>query len=129
MGSACAVVTWFRHQGLRFPRRLHHGPQQGDLVWGDLSHARVRHLLHTPRYAGAFVFGRLRVRQGGDGRTTVRAVPQEHWQVVLPAHHPGDISWATCEANQHALRDKAKARGLERKSHRGKGQLCCKAWC
>jgi hypothetical protein len=110
------VVTWFRHQGLRFPRRLHHGPQQGDLVWGDLSHSRVLHLLHNPRYAGAFVFGRMRVRRGVDGRTTVRPVPQEHWQVVLPAHHAGYITWETFVANQQYLRDNAKARGLERKS-------------
>jgi DNA invertase Pin-like site-specific DNA recombinase len=115
-GSACAVVKWFRHQQLRFPRRLHHGPQRGDLVWGDLSHSRVLHLLHNPRYAGAFVFGRMRVRRSLDGHTTVRPVPQEHWQVVLPAHHMGDITWETFEANQQALRDNAKARGLERKS-------------
>jgi len=115
-GSACAVVKWFRHQGLRFPRRLHHGPQHGDLVWGELSHSRVLHLLHNPRYAGAFVFGRMRVRRGVDGHTSVRAVPQEHWQVILPGHHAGYITWEMFEANQQVLRDNAKARGLERKS-------------
>lgn len=115
-GSACAVVKWFRHQQLRFPRRLHHGPQRGDLVWGDLSHSRVLHLLHNPRYAGAFVFGRMRVRRSLDGHTTVRPVPQAHWQVVLPAPHLGDITGATFEANQPALRDNAQARGLERTS-------------
>jgi hypothetical protein len=85
-------------------------------VWGDLSHSCVLHLLHNPRYAGAFVFGRMRVRRGVDGHTSVRSVPQEHWQVVLPAHHAGYITWEMFEANQQVLRDNAKARGLERKS-------------
>src|SRR6476620_5417633 len=62
-GSAMATVKAFRNQGLLFPRRVRGGPQSGDLVWGTLGHCQVLRILHNPRYAGAFVFGRHRTRK------------------------------------------------------------------
>lgn len=115
-GSASATLKWFRQRGLLFPRRPRHGPNQGELVWGELSHSRVLQVLHNPRYAGAFVFGRTRTRKTLDGRTTIRLLPREQWEVVRPESHAGYISWETFEANQHQLRENAKARGMERQS-------------
>jgi hypothetical protein len=40
-GSALATVKVIRRQGLLFPRRLHSGPQQGELVWAQLYHSKV----------------------------------------------------------------------------------------
>ena len=57
-GSATATVKLFRKQGLLFPRRVSGGPQRGELVWAGLGHCQVLRILHNPRYAGAFVFGR-----------------------------------------------------------------------
>jgi DNA invertase Pin-like site-specific DNA recombinase len=61
-GSACATVKLFRTQGLLFPRRLKTNPNRGELVWAPLEHSRALQVLHNPRYAGAFVFGRTRQR-------------------------------------------------------------------
>lgn len=115
-GSASATVKWFRQRDLLFPRRPRHGPHQGELLWGELSHSRVLHLLHNPRYAGAFVFGRTRTRKTLEGRTTIRLLPREQWDVVRPESHAGYISWETFEANQHQLRENAKAHSVERQS-------------
>jgi hypothetical protein len=52
----------FRAQDLAFPRRLKRGPHLGELVWGELLHSRARQIIHNPRYAGAFFFGRTRTR-------------------------------------------------------------------
>ncbi len=57
-GSASATVKHFRKQGLRFPRRPRSGPHKGELLWEALWHCRVLRVLHNPRYAGAFFFGR-----------------------------------------------------------------------
>src|SRR6202166_596845 len=39
-GSAMATVRTFQRQSLLFPRRVHTGPQKGDLVWGVLGHSQ-----------------------------------------------------------------------------------------
>src|SRR5215813_13457609 len=67
-GSATATVRVFRDQGLKFPRRIYQGPNKGDVAWNELDHSRALWLLHHPRYAGAFCFGRLRTRIHPDGR-------------------------------------------------------------
>ncbi len=76
-GSACAVVKFFREQNLLFPRRLRRGPNKGQLVWAPLGHTRVLQTLHNPRYAGAFVYGRFRTHKNGNGRDSVRKLPQD----------------------------------------------------
>jgi DNA invertase Pin-like site-specific DNA recombinase len=114
--STGATVRWFRRHHLLFPRRLRHGVRQGELVWGELGRSRVLQVLHNPRYAGAFVFGRTRTRPTLDGRVRLQLLPQEQWQVILPERHPGYITWETFEANQRMLLDNAKAHGGERRS-------------
>ena len=60
-GSAMATVKAFQKQGLQFPRRVRTGAHKGDLVWAALGHSQVLRILHNPRYAGAFVYGRSHV--------------------------------------------------------------------
>src|SRR5260370_15272096 len=61
-GSAMETVRYFLQQGLLFPRRLRIGPNKGDLLWAPPQHARILQVLHNPRYAGAFAYGRPRTR-------------------------------------------------------------------
>lgn len=51
-GTAYAVVKRFSEMGLRFPKRAYGGAWAGQLIWGRLSHERVRSLLTNPTYAG-----------------------------------------------------------------------------
>jgi DNA invertase Pin-like site-specific DNA recombinase len=74
-GSATATVRAFREQGLTFPRRVTHGANKGEIIWGDLEHARALWILHNPRYAGAFFYGRSRQRRHGEGRYRRRPSP------------------------------------------------------
>src|SRR2546425_7771439 len=66
-GSATATVKAFRQQGLLFPRRLKKGPHKGELLWAELTHSRSLQVLHNPRYAGAFIYGRTHVRKHAGG--------------------------------------------------------------
>ena len=115
-GSATATVKHFRDADLSFPSRLQSGAHKGELRWRKLEHTRVLRVLHNPRYAGAFVFGRTRTRRcpGGGSETRIRA--QNDWMVVLPGTHPGYISWQRFESNRRQLQDNAHALGAHRRS-------------
>ncbi len=113
-GSACAVVKEFRRKELLFPRRLKRGPNKGDLVWAELAHSRTLYLLHNPRYAGAFVYGRSRTRTKPDGSTSYTRLPREHWMLCKDAH-AGYLSWEEYEENLRRLRENAQAMGADRR--------------
>jgi len=114
-GSASATVRHFSGQGLRFPRRPRHGHRQGELVWESLRHWRVLRVLHNPRYAGAFCFGRTRTHKLSDGSIKIENLPREEWTVLLPDAHPGYITWEQYNANLRQLRSNAQANGAERR--------------
>jgi DNA invertase Pin-like site-specific DNA recombinase len=114
-GSALATVKAFRQQGLLFPRRLRAGPHQGELVWMELVHSHVLRVLHNPRYAGAYVFGRSQTRKKLEGGVTVKRLPREEWDTCLPGAHAGYLSWEEYESNQRRLRESAQARGTDRR--------------
>ena len=53
------TVKLFHEQRLRFPRRIRKGLNKGELHWVQAEHSRILQVLHNPRYAGAFVYGRV----------------------------------------------------------------------
>lgn len=115
VGSATATVRAFREQGLRIPRRIRRGPHCGELHWVPLVHSRALQILHNPRYAGAFFYGRYRTRRGVDGRYHGQRLPRAQWTAFFPDAHPGYLSWAEYEDNLRRLRDNAQAQGVERR--------------
>ena len=114
-GSATATVRHFRERGLCFPRRPRGGPRKGELYWQALEHSRVLQVLHNPRYAGAYAFGRSRQRRRPGGGVESRRVPIGEWTVLLRDMHPGYIGWERFEANRRQLRDNARAYGVDRR--------------
>lgn len=127
-GSARATVKAFRDAGLKLPSRVRSGPRKGELAWTELCHWRALLLLHNPRYAGAFFFGRQRTRVRPDGRMTSEVLPREEWLALIPDAHAGYMCFEEFEATsagsplaprptgQSAVRDRP-ARG--RRSCRG----------
>ena len=99
---------------LRFPARVRTGPHKGELSWAPLRHSRVLNVLHNPRYAGAFAYGRLRQRKGPDGKLRTEKLHRDKWTSLIPGAHPGYISWETFELNQKLLAANAQAHGAER---------------
>ncbi len=114
-GSASATVKNYRQQGLLFPRCVHSGPERGDIIWGQLEHSNALRILHNPRYAGAFVYGRSRTRKTADGKQVVKRLPPDQWSTFLPGVHPGYISWEEYEQIQKRLRENAQAVGADRR--------------
>ena len=111
-GSATATVKRFREEGLAFPRRYWHGPRKGDVVWGPLDHPRTLFVLHHPRYAGAFVYGRTHHRKLD---RKYRKRPQEEWIALVHDAHPAYISWEQFEEHQTMLRENAAVHGHDRR--------------
>src|SRR5271166_1649222 len=109
LGSARQVVLSLRADGLRLPRR-----SAGARVirWAEATYPAVHDLLTNPAYGGAYVFGRTKVSRHLDeaGRIVAREreLPREEWEVTIPEHHPGYVSWQTYLANQDRLRANAR---------------------
>lgn len=107
VGSAMTVVKRFRNERMEFPRRVRRGIGKGDLLWGRLDHSRVLQILHNPRYAGAFVYGRTRSARTAELHPTQLKVAREDWQVLIPDAHIGYITWEEFERNQKTLQSNA----------------------
>jgi hypothetical protein len=114
-GSALATVKAFAAEGLTFPSRIQTGANKGTLAWLPLRHHRVLQVLHNPRYAGAFVYGRHRQRRGADGRSHQVLQPRDAWIALIPDAHPAYISWERYEQNLQRLTEGAQSRGEERR--------------
>ena len=114
-GSARATVKHFNKENLLFPHRLNAGPRKGELHWKPLKYGRVLEVLHNPRYAGAFAFGRTRRRRRPGGGIESMTVAREEWTALLRDAHPGYITWERFEENERQLRDNAPACGSERR--------------
>jgi len=110
-GSAGGVVRAFTAAQLSFPARDH----AGNLSWKPLTHDHVLSVLHNPRYAGAYCYGR-RARRPGGGKNSTILKPREEWTVLIPAAHDGYITWEQFEANQARLAANAAACGGDRKA-------------
>jgi DNA invertase Pin-like site-specific DNA recombinase len=108
-GSALAVVKRFRREQWLFPRRVRGGTNRGDLLWGALGHTSVLNVLHNPRYAGAYVFGRTRVHRSKNGKMAPRVQPQDQWSVLLMDATPAYITWEQYQINQQLLRQNARS--------------------
>ncbi len=105
----------FRDQQHSFPRRARYGAHQGETLWGRLEHSRALWVLHNPRFAGAFFFGRSRQRHTTDARVVSERLPREEWTALIPNAHVGYITWEDFEENQRRLRENAQANGADRR--------------
>ncbi|MGV9885032.1 recombinase family protein, partial [Streptomyces sp. NPDC003006] len=115
-GSATGVVKSLNHDRLQLPRRLASGPDKGTVVWAPIAHSRVLQILHNPRYAGAFVYGRHGHKPGASGKVGPQLLPREEWFALFPGAHVGYISFEKYEANQARLTANCTAHGQEREA-------------
>ena len=103
LGTGRQVMLAMRSDGLLVPRRKT-GSRR--VTWAEASYPSIHDFLTNPTYAGAFVFGRTRTerRLDEDGRLVVRTrqLPVDEWEVLIPEHHAGYISF---ERHQEILRE------------------------
>ena len=97
-GSATAVVKAFNAAGLTFPWRHLKGPRKGEVDWQPLGHHTVLRVLHNPRYAGCFTYGRHRYQtlpaQAGS-RPAGCGCPARSGSRSSPAPTPDTSPWTS----------------------------------
>ena len=111
-GAAFATVKAFATDDMKFPCRMHLGPDKDKVKWQRLTSGRALSILNNPRFAGAYYYGRQRSRKNVDGSTTYFQVPQDQWLVLIKDAHPGFITWQQYEENLRRMRQNAIAYNL-----------------
>ncbi len=91
-GSAFATVKSFRKHGIKVPCRIQSGVHKGEVHWREPMVNRVLSILHNPRYAGVYCYGREQYMKGTDGKTKIQKRSQEEWHAFIKDMHPGYIT-------------------------------------
>ena len=93
--TICQVLVWCRQENILLPA-MAEGANPGRIVWR--LPVSVHHILTNPVYAGAYAFGRRTARVSIENRRkrVVRSMQRDwrSWEVLIPDHHEGYISWA-----------------------------------
>src|SRR5215467_2982564 len=101
--TVAKVMRLFNGQGLDLPRRDRHG----DVIWVRATVAAVAAILKNPAYAGAFVYGRTRLREPrSEGRSAMKAPrPMGEWRIIVKDRYPAYIDWPTYENIRAVIKD------------------------
>jgi len=104
------VMLWYREEKLPIPV-LSRESGNRKVVWAEPVYPTIFGILKNPTYAGVFVWGRKQTRtsivEGRARKTRGHARPQEQWEVVIPDHHEGYITWEEFMRNQEQIRSNA----------------------
>jgi DNA invertase Pin-like site-specific DNA recombinase len=110
LGSVRQVMLWYRDEKLLIPG-LSRESGNRKVVWMNPVYPRIFGILKNPTYAGVFVWGRKQTRtsivNGRARKTRGHNRPLEQWEVTIPDHHEGYITWEEFMRNQQQIRSNA----------------------
>jgi DNA invertase Pin-like site-specific DNA recombinase len=124
--TVAKVMRAFNERGLELPRRDRHG----DLTWCRATTSAVAAILKNPAYAGAFVYGRTRLRRPSDGKSAMKAAkPVAEWRIVVKDRYPAYIDWPTYEKIRGIVSDNRAEymRNKTRGAPHAMASCCCRA--
>ena len=102
MQSVRQVHLWLRQERIPLPA-VTYGTEGRRIEWKLPVYNTILHILTNPIYAGAYAFGRTgsRVSIEAGRKKVVRGFKKERkdWEVLIPNHHKGYLSWADYERN------------------------------
>jgi DNA invertase Pin-like site-specific DNA recombinase/AraC-like DNA-binding protein len=109
------VHLWMRSEQILLPA-VSYAAEGRTTAWKAPVYNTVYHMLTNPIYAGVYAFGRTKSRVViHDGRKRiVRGFRKEQdaWDVLLPDHHEGYITFADFERNQRLISDNANGKSF-----------------
>lgn len=127
--TVAKVMRMLNDRGLDLPRRDRHG----ELRWTRATVSAVASILKNPAYAGAFVYGRTRMRAAREDRMPAKMPrPLDEWRIVVKDKYPAYIDWPSYEKIRSIVSDnraeymRTKTRGAPRD---GELLLHGIAWC
>jgi excisionase family DNA binding protein len=108
--SVRQVHLWCRHERVSLPA-VTHGAEGRAIVWKLPVYNTILHILTNPIYAGAYAFGRTGSRVGIEAgrKKVVRGFRKDRkdWEVLIPNHHEGYLTWSDYERNLGLIADNA----------------------
>lgn len=130
IGSLHGTVKAFRAESILFPARHRVRGAPSKLLFQPLTSSAANHLLHNPRYAGVYAFGRRRYRRTAAGTHSVENLAPEDWTACIPDAHPGYLTWEQHKENlQILLRNSAGYDRTRRPPREGKALLQGRGVC
>jgi DNA invertase Pin-like site-specific DNA recombinase len=127
LGTVSGLLRYLVRHGIRLGFRPHFGPHKGELEWRRPHRTTLNFLLHHPIYAGAYSHGRRptdpRRKVPGRPATGRVVVPMDQWEVLIPDHLPGYITWEHYEANLRRLAQNGARCGAMRAARGGDSLL------
>lgn len=128
--TVAKVMRVLNDRDLPLPRR----DRYSELRWARATVSAVASILKNPAYAGAFVYGRTRLRAAGREGGSEAKVPRDikEWRIIVKDRYPHYIDWPTYEKIRDIVRDnraeymRNKTRGAPRD---GELLLHGIAWC
>src|SRR3954463_15823401 len=127
LGTISALLRYLDRNRISLPVRPHFGPNRGQLEWRRPNRVTLTFLLHHPIYAGAYSHGRRptdpRRKVPGRPATGRVVVPMDQWEVLIPDHLPGYITWEHYEANLRRLARNGARAGAMRAARGGDSLL------
>jgi DNA invertase Pin-like site-specific DNA recombinase len=92
--TAPRVLRLLKEQELRIPRRDH----CGEIQWRQPTTTCIINILRNPAYAGAFAYGRTRIRYENGVPTKRRdSIPADQWKALVKDKYPAYVSWEDFE--------------------------------
>jgi DNA invertase Pin-like site-specific DNA recombinase len=127
LGTVSGLLRYLVRHGIRVGFRPHFGLRKGELEWRRPNRTTLNFLLHHPIYAGAYSRGRRptdpRRKIPGRPATGRVVVPMDQWEVLIPDHLPGYITWEHYEANLQRLAQNSARAGAMRAARGGDSLL------
>ena len=120
--SVRQVLLWFSQENVLVPAIVQ-GRGKRPIEWKAPVYHTLHHILTNPVYAGSYAYGRRGTRvsiEGGRKRIMRDNLRRnwKDWEVLIHDHHPGYLTWAEFERNQHLIADNANG-----KSYMGRGSI------
>lgn len=111
--TANAVIRWAHREGFRVPTRRSFSDGTTSLTWKPLGISRLKEILKSPIYAGAYAYGRRcykKVLVNGEIQTARQSPARHEWTALIEGSHQGYIAWETYLRNLDKLADNAARR-------------------
>lgn len=115
VGSACQTVKMFRQDGVFCPSRMYSFGETR-IVYRPLTASAAIRMLHNPRYAGAYAYGRRKYRKTVNGVKVSPIQDIDDWTACIPNSHPGYITWEQYQENLSILKNNGRGYETARKS-------------
>jgi len=108
-----ALVRWATREGYRVPTRRTFSDGTSELTWNSLGINRLKEILKSPIYAGAYAYGRRcekKILVEGEIQSVRQTKPQDEWVALIKGAHEGYITWETYLSNLEKMRRNAARR-------------------